>query len=74
MGTVIPFPTNTAQHRGAGLRPPEKPDEFEFWVEILDDLTPAERNRTILHAFQCGVIDSEIAEILRWMWCDREEV
>ena len=56
-------------------RPPpadEAPNPFDFWVEILDDLCPAERQRMIRRALQCRVIDEQDARILLEMWPDRK--
>ena len=52
--------------------PPEQPQPYDFWVEFLDDLCPVDRQRTILRALQCRVIDGEDAKIFLEMWPDRK--
>jgi len=64
MGAVVQFPTSTD--------PQGEPNEFTFWVEILDDLTHARRHHLIDVAFANHVFDISTAETLHAMWQEGE--
>ena len=68
-GQILQFPAPTSRQRQAAV---EGPHPYEFWVEILDGLSPPGRQRTILRALHCHVIDDEDAKILSEMWPDRK--
>ena len=52
--------------------PPEPSEPYDFWVEILDGLSPRERQATIRRASECRVIDAQDTKILSEMWLDRD--